>query len=238
MANERSWRWGGIFLRGLLSILAAAVILGITSVGAAAEEEDIHAVFASVAARWEDLRAYACVYTLRSFPPGEEDGVGFSARYLFAKPLAVRVEIFQGKGAGTTLLWEGGDTMRVRKGGLLSMFPLTLDLRNSLLLDPFGQDLHRSTWKYLLDEGRQGLQEGRLELVGQEIWEDRPVLVLAIHYPQGDGPFFHDRVYIDRKERWPVRVVRTDRVGRVLQETVFQQIQIDPPVEGGAFREF
>jgi len=237
MANERSWRLGGLLLPGLLSILAAAVFLCVAAVGAAAEE-GIHAVFARVAARWEGLSAYACGYTLRSFPSGEEDGVGFSARYLFAKPSAVRVEIFQGKGAGTTLLWEGGETVRVRKGGLLSLFPLTLDLRNSLLLDPFGQDLHRSTWKYLLDEGRLGLQEGRLELAGQETWEDRPVRVLAIHYPQGDGPFFHDRVYIDREERWPVRVVRTDRAGRVLQETMFQQIQIDPPVEEGVFREF
>lgn len=221
---------------GIRAWLALAFLLSGSGAAWAAQGVSVTDVFSALEQRWALLSAYACEYAQRSEWDGRRQE--FRGRYLFAKPNRVRVAILEGDGEGTVLLWDGGPSVRARKGGLLSLFPLRLDLRNRWLLDPFEQDLSASTWGFLLDEGRSALRDGRLALLGKETWEGVEAWVLRNRYPPGAGPFAEDRVYVDPQNRWPLRVLRTDRDGRLVQEIVYRGTRIDPPVPEGAFTEF
>jgi len=216
--------------------LLLALVLSTPSSALAADEAAVRDVFSGLEQRWDQLTAYECDYAQRS--EWKDRRQEFRGHYLFEKPNRIRVEIRKGDGEGTVLLWDGGPSVRARKGGILSLFPLRLDLRNRWLLDPFEQDLSASTWRFLLDEGRSALREGRLELLGSETWEGTKVWVLRNRYPPGAGTFAEDLVYVDRQNRWPLRVLRKDGADRVVQEILYRGTRIDPPVPEGAFTEF
>lgn len=226
-------------VRGLVAALLCALFTLVPppSPSVLGADDNVREAFSSVLERWDSLRGYRCTYTAKSWPADKEPE-GFTARYLFAKPSSVRMEIYQGDGKGSILLWEGGDKVRVRRGGVLSLFPMKLSLRNSLIMDAFGQDLKNTTWKYILDEGSQGLREGRLQLLGEDTLGGRRVQVFANQYGPDREPFFRDVVYVDSAYRWPLKVVRFDKAGNIIQESSFQDVEIDPEVTPTAFREF
>ncbi|MBI5443224.1 MAG: hypothetical protein HY900_18665, partial [Deltaproteobacteria bacterium] len=115
----------------LLLALCASVLLPPTMSRAASREAaggSVHEVFAAILARWQRISSYTCLYHGRSITPEGENLL--AARYFFARPEKVRMEIFEGPGAGTTLLWEGGPKVRARRSGIMKLFPASLELRN------------------------------------------------------------------------------------------------------------
>jgi outer membrane lipoprotein-sorting protein len=52
-------------------------------------------------------------------------------RYWYMKPTTAKVEVISGAGRGSAAVWTGGDTVRGRQGGILSMIKLTVGLHDA-----------------------------------------------------------------------------------------------------------
>lgn len=216
--------------RFLLLLILPLLLPAVAALGA--DFSSIQEAFGAVQARWQRIGAYTCLYASHSLVPKERN---LTARYAFAKPSFIRMEIIGGASAGTTLLWDGGPKVRVRKKGLLSLFPLSLDLRNPKLVDPFDEDLSNSSWKFLIELGGRALKDGRLEL---ESRGGAGPFVLVHQYTPGSSPFSKDRVFVDRASLMPERVERYDASGALIEEITYRDIQLDPVLPANLFKEF
>lgn len=71
---------------------------------------------------------------------------------LTGKPLRhLRIDITEGTGKGTKLLWHGGDSVKARPGGLLSPIVVTLPLSDERLVSVRGYTLAETNIASLLD---------------------------------------------------------------------------------------
>lgn len=71
-------------------------------------------------------------------------------RFWYLAPNHAKLEVENGKGAGTRLLWSGGDRIQVR-GGVFSVLPITLDLHDSRITSPRGNTMLRAEFGPTVD---------------------------------------------------------------------------------------
>jgi len=64
-------------------------------------------------------------------------------RFWFLSPSHAKLEVLQGPSAGTRLIWSGGDNVHVR-GGVFSVIPLWLDLRDPRITSLRGNTILRA----------------------------------------------------------------------------------------------
>jgi hypothetical protein len=71
-------------------------------------------------------------------------------RFWYLAPNHAKLEVENGKGAGTRLIWSGGDRVQVR-GGIFSVLPITLDLHDSRITSPRGNTMLRAEFGPTVD---------------------------------------------------------------------------------------
>jgi len=91
---------------------------------------------AALTARWERLHDYTMVVATRELLGDRL--TERHIRYSFLKPNHSRFELLDGPHRGTRLLWNGGERVLVRPGGVLGFVHFTYDIHDAKVTSPRG----------------------------------------------------------------------------------------------------
>lgn len=204
---------------------------------AAAHGQSYEEALAKMQSREQALRTYTCLFT--SFARGPEKSEEVVYTYFFKKPSSVRMETRSGKYEGTVLLYTGGD-VRVRPGhGIFSWFTFSFEPTHKYIVDPRGNGVHQSTWRWYIDQHILLLPLTRSRQMGVDTVNERRALMyeLTSEDPEKSRSVATERVWIDAQDFVLLRYEQYDRDGVLLQSGSYHDIVLDSELNDTLFTE-
>jgi hypothetical protein len=131
--------------------------------------------------------------------------------YTFRKPSHVTLHVVSGASAGATLVWDGGDTVVVRRGsGLLALFKKTVSLHDPMVTTIRGSSVDQLSFSAILAHGHEAAGSVS-EAPGDVIDGDGTDAVTLIPLdPAADAGLSREVIEISTTTHLPVRVLGYD----------------------------
>jgi outer membrane lipoprotein-sorting protein len=188
---------------------------------AASAQSDALAAFGTAV---DALRDYTVTITVHEMSEGwTQDRV---VQYWYKKPTTAKVNVLRGSSRGSVAVWNGGDTVRGRQGGLLRMIALTVGLHDSRAtslrgdtIDSayFGAELkHFKTTKGEIAQTEGGTLNGIVDIV-----------TLRVADPAANRGVTKEVLYLSHETHLPVQRERFEGDASVKTE-IFSDLQINP----------
>jgi hypothetical protein len=154
---------------------------------------------------WKMVKGYNATITIFEQQGARTQSMAFD--YHFTKPSSVAVRVVAGANTGARLVWEGGSTVLVRRGGgLLSMLKKTVPLHDPLVTTIRGSSIDQLSFASILAHDQQPgiLSEKRGEVV-DGVTTDAVTLIPT--HASANANFTREVMEISSKTHFPMRVV-------------------------------
>jgi outer membrane lipoprotein-sorting protein len=135
------------FLRATAAVVAVGLATTAASAAASAERTATPTLDA-VALHMAAVHDYSATIDAHEVEGSSSDDRAM--RFWFLGPDHAKLEVLKGQGAGTRLIWSGGSKVGVR-GGVFSLFPVSLDLHDPRITSPRGNTMLRAEFQPVLD---------------------------------------------------------------------------------------
>lgn len=187
--------------------------------------------------REQALRTYTCLFTSFARGPDKSEEVVYA--YFFKKPGSVRMERRSGKYEGTVLLYSG-ENVRVRLGhGMFSWFTFSVDPTHKYIVDPRGNGVPQSTWRWFIDQHILMLPLTRSSRAEADTVDERRALKyeLTSADPEKTLSVAGERLWIDAQDFILLRYEQYDRDGVLVQSGSYREIVLDSELNDTLFTE-
>jgi outer membrane lipoprotein-sorting protein len=145
------------------TVLSTAVAVAASiCAGTAFASTSGEAALARFSAAWDKVNTYACTITAREVSGSRvQDRV---YQMWFRKPHMSRMNITDGDGHGSTVVWDGSDKVYGHRGGLFAMVKMHLDLHDRMATTVRGTTVAEASFGALLDHIK-GLKGATIDAV-------------------------------------------------------------------------
>jgi outer membrane lipoprotein-sorting protein len=171
--------------------------------------------------------------TLRSSHADGEDQL----RYYYRKPGFVRMEFIRPH-VGAVLVYSPL-TQRARVWPLgVGHFPeLSLNPHNPFIRSPGGQSIDQSDVGALFENVRTLLEQGQVEVAGEENMDGRTALHLVVTGAPGQAVAGVHRyeLWLDTASQFPLKVISRDQTDAVIETVTMDDLEINIPLAATLF---
>ncbi len=173
---------------GTAALVAVALTLGARSSALATPAGD--AALARYAAAWNAVQTYTVTMVAHEVKGTDVQDRTYQVYY--SKPNIMRVDIVDGAGKGSQVLWQGGDTVDGHQGGFLRFFHLHLKLTNPLAVSMRGKTVADVPFGAVLDMIKK-MNTSSLDATSQE---NTTVITAIAADPTTDDGVSRDVVFL------------------------------------------
>jgi hypothetical protein len=186
-------------------VLTCAVILTLGARPSHAIPAKTPAALAAFAHAWKLVKGYNATITIFEQQGTRTQSMVFD--YHFSKPSSVAVRVVAGANTGARLVWEGGSTVLVRRGGgLLSILKKTVPLHDPLVTTIRGSSIDQLSFAAILAHDQQpGILSTKRGEVVDGVATDAVTLIPA--HASANANFTREVMEISMKTHFPMRVL-------------------------------
>jgi len=172
--------------------------------------------------------------TLHSRHGGNEEII----RYFYKKPGFIRME-FVKPHKGALLVYDPtAKIVRLRPFGFTSLFVLALDPDNSLVKSAQGHRVDESDIGALLRRVQRLQEHGTTAVTGEETVGGRKAALVTVEGREGYSLQGIHRylLWLDKTTHLPAKVAAYDDKGKLVEEVVMSDLEVNVVLEDGVFR--
>lgn len=225
-------------IKGLLILLISAVmLLQVTSLAAPLEvshENEILAVVQRMISVFENVEDFTCETEVTYYKEGVEDK-RWRVKFFFKKEKKFRVD-FSSPYKGVSIFYRGGDEkLIVRPFRFFPALSFSLSIDDAIARTPSGQRIDQTDVGYFIRfvfNNLRSIEQRENEF--QDDGERIQFLFWALDYIEGKSLEKY-RVFVSKKNWFPLRVERYDHEGKLVELIVFKNHTINSHLEDTLF---
>lgn len=147
--------------------------------------------------RWKEIQDYHCKMRSRNRLGNQTDEKRLD--FWFKRPHQVRMEVLDGDKKGSVLTRDASGKIRARKGGIMSIIPVTLSEDDERTRNLRGRKFYQADWGSVIKEFIEGARGGlKLSQLPDETFNQVACSVVQLEGKHPTSPITRDLIWVDK----------------------------------------
>lgn len=201
------------------------LLLLVFASSALAQNQTPEQVINALNAKWKDIQDYHCKMRSRNRLGDQKDEKRLD--FWFKRPHQVRMEVLDGDKKGSVLTRDANEKIRARKGGIMSLVPVTLSEDDGRTRNLRGRKFYLADWGSVIREFIEGARGGlKLSLLPDETFNQVACTVVQLDGKSPSSSITRDVIWVDKSSN--LILCRKQYEGDILvNEVVWWDIELN-----------